>query len=132
MINLVRIFFVSALFLCPNRAIGQEVEHNYKVGPQSVTCDSLYLPDNDLPSALEAVKSASFRDVRQFKLTRKQGLQGGHYYSCNAATGYMIIRYDNEEQLYLNISKEFWNTLTTNADPDGVYLKNRHLWEKYL
>lgn len=131
MVKQCRIFVISILISGPFMVMGQEVEHNYKVGPQSVTCDSLQLPENDITAALELVKSASFRDVRQFKLTRKQGLQSGHYFSCNGKTGYLIIKYDNNEELFLNISKETWNTITTNTDPEGLYLENRHLWEKY-
>jgi hypothetical protein len=42
-------------------ATAQEVEHNYKVGPQNVSCDSLKLPSGDLDKTLDLLKGATYR-----------------------------------------------------------------------
>ncbi len=131
MVKHLLILFMFSFLLQSYFAVGQEVEHNYPVGTLTVNCDSLSLPEHDLKNALETVKNASYRDSRQFKLTRKQGLQRGLYFLCDGLVGYLIIRFDNVEQLYLNISKETWNAITTASDPEGVYLDNCDRWEKY-
>jgi len=112
-------------------AKAQEVEHNYKAGPQNVSCDSLKLPADDLPAALVLLKEATYRYSKKFRLTRKNGLQAGEYYSCNGIKGFLITRYDNIEVLYMNIDINVWESFTSSADPEGFYLDNRSLWENY-
>jgi len=112
-------------------AIAQEVEHNYKVGPQNVSCDSLKLPADDLPAALSMLKEATYRYSKRFRLTRKNGLQAGEYYSCNGITGFLIVRYDNKEVLYINYNKTDWDSFTASPDPEGFYIDNQSNWEEY-
>ncbi|MDZ7606580.1 MAG: hypothetical protein U5K79_13550 [Cyclobacteriaceae bacterium] len=111
-------------------AQAQEVEHNYKVGPQNVSCDSLKVPPGDLPVALDLLKGATYRYSKKFRMTRKNGLQGGEFYSCNGITGFLIVRYDNQEVLYMNFDKTDWESFTSSSDPEGFYIDNHSLWEK--
>ena len=55
---------------------GQEVEHNYKMGPQKTACDSLDLHQLEDTEQIEVIRNTSFRFDQNFRLTRKSGLQG--------------------------------------------------------
>ena len=113
------------------RSYAQQVEHNYLVGPKNVTCDSLVLPSSDIAAVLIQLKEATYRYSKKFRLTRKIGLQGGEFYSCDGVKGYLIVRFDNQEVLYMNFSKVTWEFFTTSSNPEGYYLENSDQWEKY-
>lgn len=129
--NRLLIVLTSILLLMVIRAHGQEIEHNYKVGPQNVSCDSLSLPSGDLLEAIQLVREAKYRYVRSFKMTRKQGLQGGEFLACDGTLGFLIVRFDNQEVLYTNIDKSVWESFTSSADPEGFYVERRAYWKKY-
>ena len=103
----------------------QEVEHNYLVGPNTVTCDSLDIVKEDQKQSIEDIRQAKFRFTQSFKLTRKQGLQAGEFYSCDATHGYLIITYNSVEHLYFEVSQDFWEMLISSSDPEGVYLERQ-------
>ena len=101
----------------------QEVEHNYPVGPQTTNCDSLDLSKVASENHIVTIKSTTFRFDQTFKLTRRTGLKGGSFYSCDNKTGYLIIKYNEEEQLFADVEKEQWQELITSRDPEGYYLE---------
>ena len=120
------IFICIILFGClftQNHAKGQEVEHNYLVGPQVVTCDSLELASEPLEERLSMIRSAKYRFDQSFRLTRKTGLQQGEYYSCDNLTGYLIIKYDDTFYLYMKVKKNLWDQMLSSSDPEGHYLR---------
>lgn len=122
---LLPIIFIGAFI---NSNLAQEIEHNYLVGPQSTSCDSLKLHDLSMDQCIELIRVSIFRFDQTFKLTRKQGLQKGEFYSCDTRVGYLIIDFDGEEKLYKNIKKSFWSELISSSDPEGFYLKEiKHL-----
>jgi len=106
-----------------NVNLAQEVEHNYLVRPQSTSCDSLKLHDLSMEQCIELIRVSTFRFDQTFKLTRKQGLQKGEFYSCDTKVGYLIISFDGEEKLYKSIKKRFWSELISSSDPEGFYIK---------
>ena len=118
------IFFIVIVTYSSGR--GQEVEHNYLVGPQLVTCDSLVL--NDLPKdlSIEKIRSTKFRFDQSFKLTRKTGLQLGEYYACDNLSGFMIIQYAGTSYLYIEVKKQIWDQMISSSDPEGFFLENKN------
>ena len=117
-------FFIVQLSFFTN-VFGQEVEHNYKVGPQFTTCDSLDFESVDSDEAIELIRETKFRFQQSFKLTRRQGFKGGEIYSCNNESGFLVVKLDDHEILYKNVELRFWNELISSSDPEGYYLKNK-------
>ena len=109
----------------------QEVEHNYLVGPQITNCDSLDLYGFSMSESITLIRSTKFRFDQLFRLTRKQGLQLGEYYSCNGKDGFLIIKYDGDESLYVTVAKEIWSGIISSSDPEGYYHKIEEQLHKY-
>ena len=95
---------------------GQDVEHNYLVGPQNTTCDSLPTSFYYEEEAIYLVEQASYRSTEQFKINRDYGVRGGWFYSCDNATGYLIILIDDHKHLFKMVPKEKWKQLTQTTD----------------
>jgi len=109
----------------------QEVEHNYRVGPNNATCDSIQIPPGNLPTALDMLKEATYRYINKFRMTRKTGLQGGEFLSCNGTIGFLIVRMDSTEVLYIDVDKSIWEAFTTSSNPEGYYIDNHQQWKIY-
>ncbi len=112
-------------------AMGQEVEHNYLVGPNVTNCDSLNFDDRTMQLAIRDIRQAKFRFSQRFKLTRRQGFKGGEFYLCGSATGFLIVGYDDKEFLYTDIDKLIWEKLRSSSDPEGYYLDEKAKWHLY-
>jgi hypothetical protein len=122
------LFSLLLFTLTVNEGISQEVEHNYKVGPQITTCDSLVLKGSTAADLIEVIKSSKFRFDQTFRLTRKQGLKSGAFYSCDNQKGFLVIEYNEQTSLYKNIDRTSWEAFIRSSDPEGYYLQNRNLW----
>ena len=118
-------FWITCLFLMLVIANcdAQDVEHNYKVGPQSTSCDSLILEALNPERAIEKIRDAKFRFQQSFKLTRRQGFKEGEFYSCDGEIGFLIIKYNESEFLYVEVKNEIWDKLKTSQDPEGYFLE---------
>ena len=110
----------SSWIYCGSKA--QEVEHNFLVGPQSTNCDSLDLIGSSLSESIDLIRASTYRFDQSFRLTRKQGLQLGEYYSCDSKEGFLIIKYDGKESLYYKVEKHIWDELISSSDPEGYFL----------
>lgn len=86
----------------------QEVERNYLVEPQKTNCDSLDLSKKSIEEKVKAIKQSKFRFTQKFTLNRKEGFQGGWYYSCDNEKGYLAVKRNDKWELYNDISKEAW------------------------
>lgn len=106
----------------------QEIEHNYLVGPQYTDCDSLKIEHILKDEAIRTIKGSTFRYTQNFKLTRRQGLMAGAFYSCDNETGYLIIQYDKVEYLYFDMTRKDWELLKSSKDPEGFYLDQKVKW----
>ena len=114
------IIFSSWIFYASK---AQEVEHNYTVGPQITNCDSLDVVGFSISESIAMIRNSTYRFDQSFRLTRKQGLQLGEYYSCDNKEGLLIIKYDGKESLYYKVDKHIWDELISSSDPEGYYLK---------
>ena len=98
------------------------MEHNYVVGPQQVTCDSLMLDGVSQQLCINKIRTAKFRFNQTFKLTRKTGLQQGEYYSCGDSSGFLIIKFNDTLYLYSDVNNGIWDQFISSSDPEGFYL----------
>ncbi len=121
--------FISG-FIIINISIAQEIEHNYLVGPQVTDCDSLTIHGLSMPESISKIRTAKFRFDQSFRLTRKQGLQLGEYYSCDGKDGFLIIKYDGIESLYVTVSMDIWKGLISSSDPEYYFLKIKPQFQK--
>ncbi|MFC2123430.1 hypothetical protein ACFLU5_01360 [Bacteroidota bacterium] len=112
------------LSVISNNCYGQDVEHNYLVGPQYTTCDSL--PDNfyNEEEAIYLVENATYRSTEQFKINRNHGVRGGWYFSCNNETGFLIILIEEHKHLFQFVPKATWDQLTQTTDFE-LFIVNR-------
>ena len=99
-----------------------QVEHNYTVGPANTACDSLNIVGLATGEAIEAIRSTTFRFAQQFRLSRKSGLQGGAYYSCDQVQGMAVVRYGEKELLFLDLPKKVWEQWLVSDDPESFFL----------
>jgi hypothetical protein len=110
-------FFILGVF----QASGQEVEHNYLVGPQSTNCDSLNLPLISFKEAVKMIENSSFRFQQQFKISRTYGVMNAKYYSCDGEKGFLIMKVDKVNYLYLDVPKTTWDLLIKSPDINALY-----------
>jgi hypothetical protein len=127
------LWFICFLTIIFSQSViyAQEVEHNYKVGPNYIDCDSIKIIDLSERDAISTIRAGIYRFHQNFRLTRKQGFQRGEFYSCNTIQGYMIIKYDDTEFLYVDVDKQVWNELIGSQDPEGYYLKIMDQLQKF-
>lgn len=119
---------VVLCILCPCALQAQEVEHNYLMAPQKTNCDSLRLVPGTGQDLVQKVRSTRFRYDQHFRLTRRQGLQAGEFYSCDNIHGFLVIKYDGKLSLYGDALKEKWDQMLHSSDPEGYFLS----WKKHL
>ena len=96
---------------------------NMPVKPTNTDCQEL--PDSflDLSSALLSLEKARFHYDQKIKTTRKRGLMQARYVSCDFKTGYLIVQYDGQNQVYPNVDLQLWEDFQQTADIDGFYFK---------
>lgn len=111
--------FIVAILLAQS-ALAQ-VEHNYPVGPNTVTCDSIDWKAMTKQQIMASLSDETFRFSQQIKVNASKGFQGAQYYSCNNASGYLIIKQDGRYILYSNVEKIYWDKLVSSKDPAGHY-----------
>ena len=97
-----------------------QVEHNFIVGPNNTTCDSL--KTEKVPDLIGLVRSTKFRIVEELKVSRYKVPRHVWFYSCDGNTGYLIVREtEASEVLFEGVGKEDWNTLLNSKDPITYY-----------
>ncbi|MEM9391623.1 MAG: hypothetical protein AAGA02_14190 [Bacteroidota bacterium] len=105
-----------------------QVEHNFTMGPNNTTCDSL--ETDGASNLIELVRSTKFRLAEELKVSRYKVPKHVWFYSCNGKTGYLIARETDEiEILFKEVNKEDWNILLDSKDPITAYQK---LKSKYI
>lgn len=126
---LIFLTFLSLVII--SRSHAQDVEHNYLVGPQFTNCDSLKLDGLTIEKAVQRIHAADFRYQQEFKLTRRTGLKGGSFFSCNMEVGFLIIHFDEEQFLFTEVSKSDWEAFVATSDPEGYFLDKKSSWRQY-
>ena len=112
------VFSLLLLLVCCAKA---QVEHNYLVGPQNTDCDSLDLSKANEAEAMDLIRKTKFRFDQHFDIRRNTGLQAGHFFSCDNKTGYLIIKSDGQNHLFVQVPMEIWEMMTSGGDPEGIF-----------
>ena len=107
--------------ICTVQPLFAQVEHNYKVGPQSTNCDSLEISALSIDDAISIIKQSSFRYQQQFKISRTYGVINASFFSCDGQLGYLIITVDKKDYIYFDVPKSKWTGLISSADINGFY-----------
>ncbi len=111
---------VLAVFLTP--VLYGQVEHNFTMGPNNTTCDSLDTQDMDNAQLIEEVRNTKFRYQEQLKISRYKSPRQLWFYSCDGKTGYLVAKEtEDEEIIYPNVSIGDWNELLESTDPISAY-----------
>jgi hypothetical protein len=101
-----------------------QVEHNYLIGPQYTTCDSLPESFSSIEEEISRIQQAKFRFTQQIKRQRPVGVRKAHFFSCNNQTGFLILLRDDSTCLVRNVRIDDWNELIRQTDPDQFIIKN--------
>ncbi len=97
---------------------------NMPVKPANTDCQQLGHDFKDLSEGLSAIKNARFHFDQKIKTTRKSGLMQARFVSCDFKTGFLLILYNGEEEIYPNIELQLWDQFQQTADIDGFYFKH--------
>jgi hypothetical protein len=117
------LIFIGLLIANASNCAAQDVQHNYELGPQFTSCDSLKIEGLSLEKSISQIRSAKYRLQQSFRLTRRQGLKKAEFFSCNGQEGFLIILYNEKEVLFEDITRDYWEKLRRSSDPEGMYLK---------
>ncbi len=107
--------------LCINVPVFSQVEHNYEVGPQSANCDTLDITSYTLGEAISAIDHTTFRYQQQFKISRTYGIMSARFYSCDGNSGYLVIKVDKKDVIYLEVPETKWKGMISSVDINGFY-----------
>ena len=118
-----KIVFITFIFifLSIKSSVFAQVEHNYPVGPKSANCDSLDITSSTLEDAISTIELTTFRYQQQFKISRTYGIMSAKYFSCDGQTGYLVLKVDKEDLIYLEVPDSKWKGLIGSADINGFY-----------
>lgn len=94
---------------------------NMKVTPENTDCHKLPESFQSMSEALEAIENTRFYYDQSLKTTRRSGLMQARFVSCDFKTGFLVIKYDGDDQVYPEVSLELWEQLQENPDIDGFY-----------
>lgn len=94
----------------------QEVEHNYEMGPQITTCDSLNVSELSEQDQVREIEHAQFRSVENFSLNRKEGFQAAWFYSCDNKTGMLVAKVNGKKNYYGTIERSAWQEFISSGD----------------
>ena len=121
--RLIRIFLLGGvlIIMCVVGPLYAQVEHNYKVDPQSTNCDSLKITTLLVSEAISIIEQSTFRFQQQFKISRTYGVMNARYFSCHGKFGYLIIMVDKRDYIYIDVPKPKWTSLISSADINGFY-----------
>ncbi len=120
--RLIKIFLLAGvLIMYVGVPLYAQVEHNYKVDPQSTNCDSLKLTTLPITEAVSIIEHTTFRFQQQFKISRTYGVMNARYFSCDGKLGYLIIKVDKEDYIYIDVPEPKWKLLISSADINAFY-----------
>lgn len=111
---------IFAIFCLKNSAFAQ-VERNYKVEPKSANCDTLDITSFPLKKAISTIESSTFRYQQQFKISRTYGVMSARFYSCDGNSGYLIMKVDKKDIIFLEVPETKWKGLISSADINGYF-----------
>lgn len=123
---IVRFFVITTILTAPYLCAAQ-VEHNFTMGPNNTTCDSLKL--SEASESIELIRNTKFRFAEELKVSRYKTPRHLWFFSCDGQTGFLIAKETEEEEiLFSNVMLKDWKALLDSRDPINQY---RTLKAKY-
>ena len=120
--RLIKVYLLAGvLIMYVGVPLYSQVEHNYKVDPQSTNCDSLKLNTLPITEAVSIIEQTTFRFQQQFKISRSYGVMNARYFSCDGILGYLIIKVDKKDYIYIDVPETKWKLLISSADMNAFY-----------
>jgi len=109
------------IIMCVIGPLYAQVEHNYKVDPQSTNCDSLKVNSYTIDEAITIIERTTFRYQQQFRISRTYGVMSARFFSCDGKSGYLIIKVDKRDYIYIDVPEPKWTSLISSTDINGFY-----------
>jgi hypothetical protein len=83
-------------------------------------CDQLPKKFSSYDEAVKTIKAAHFKVEESVNTSKSSWLRGAAFYSCDGATGFFILKTDNQDYLYSGVPSEIWEGFK-NAESFGSY-----------
>lgn len=115
-----KIGWILFILVAPTMVHGQ-VEHNFPVGPEATNCDSLNVATTNTSDAIHMIENTTFRFQQQFRISRSTGVMGGRFFSCDGLMGFLIMRVDKKDLIYLKVPRKKWDDLVGSGNMDVYY-----------
>ncbi|MEM8567237.1 MAG: hypothetical protein AAGF85_12320 [Bacteroidota bacterium] len=107
------------LLIVPNMGMAQ-VEHNFTMGPNNTTCDSLKL--EEVSESIKLIRKTKFRFTEELKISRYKTPRHVWFFSCDGQTGFLIAKETDEKEVaFQNVTMKDWKSLLDAKDPIGQY-----------
>jgi len=113
-------FLVIFFMIYPVLCWGQ-VEHNFPVAPQHITCDSLKALEDLGQDPLLQLQETNFRFTQKFDIPRPEGIQAGKFFSCDGQDGYLYIKVESQQHIYEKVPKYLWDKMLGSMELGKVY-----------
>ena len=97
---------------------------NMPVDPQNTNCAQHILEFETAAKTLELMKQTKWHLEQEIKTTRTSGLMNAFFGSCDFKTGVLMVEFDQQKHIYLNIPVAMWEQLKATDDIDGFYYKH--------
>ena len=120
-------FTILSLWLATCFTLSAQDYHdpqNMPVEPENTDCHKLPDTFENADQAVKVIEATRFNLSQDFKTTRRQGLMAASYHSCNFKTGYLVVKFDGEHQIFPDVPLETWEKFQGTSDIDGFYYKN--------
>ncbi|MEM6524046.1 MAG: hypothetical protein AAF693_09645 [Bacteroidota bacterium] len=127
---IVKFLTITMPLIVPNMSTAQ-VEHNFTMGPNNTTCDSLKL--EEVSESIKLIRKTKFRFTEELKISRYKTPRHVWFFSCDGQTGFLIAKETDEKEVaFQNVKMKDWKALLDAKDPIGQYqtLKSEYLITK--
>ena len=110
------------LIFCHQWTLAQ-ADQNFAIAKENTTCDSLQKAFHTVEDAYQKIEATTFSYQQSFKLSQVQGLKSAGFYSCNAKTGFLLLRYHDRKLVLKDVPKTTWNDIILSDDPEAFCQK---------
>ena len=76
--------------------------------PEGKSCNDLPISFTSYTEAMEQIRSASFRIAEEQYTDESSWVRNAEYYSCDGATGFFIIRTDDQDYIHNAVPLAVW------------------------
>jgi hypothetical protein len=92
-------------------------------------CDKLPKNYSSYNEAIKIITAADFQIEETVNTSKSSWVRGASYYSCDGATGFFILKTDNQDYLYSGVPAEIWQGFK-NAESFGNFY-NHNIKHRY-